>query len=547
MWFHYQDAGGGTGIGRAVKVGEGWQLDPRPALEAEQAGLRRLGCTSAVRGQQELRVWAGATDGEGRSGIFACSVLPGGGLALRQEVEPLFDPDPGVGLHEPSVLRDGDRWRLYLRRSSAEGSAIALYGSDDGKGWVLEKSSVLQLAAMDQGARFSTPMVYREEGVYHLWVAVTRRLGGASVEGERDRPGADLIYAVLYAASPDPQLFDLTLNPIVLKPGRRRWKAVAVDGPAAERAGDGLIMYFRGEDPDGVGAIGRGSAQFRPKSGGALSEEEEAERLKSLEIPPGHRPPKPMRSAQADDGELLELGGARYELQLIPAGSFLMGSPLEEDGRDPDESLHRVTTSRAFLLGRTEVTQELFKAVTGVNPAEFSGPRRPVEQVSWSDAVLFCNLLSQAAGLKPAYTGSGNEVRWNREADGYRLPTEAEWELAARAGVEGGRYAADGPLEASAWYKENSGLQTHPVGQLAANPWGLYDMTGNVYEWVWDRKAHYGPDATDPVGLETTSVFRAERGCSFRNGERNCRVANRGRFEYYQRSYNLGFRLARSP
>jgi len=545
MWFHFQDLDGSTGIGRAVQRGDAWQVDPAPALRSGEQGLTRVGCSTTVMVNGEPRIWLAASDESGHSAIFAATAQPGGRLLIDGSVPPLRWPQDGGELLEPHVFLDDPLWFLHARLSTEQGSTIAFFDSVDGRAWELVSDSVVFGLNARMPRIFSTPALFRREQIYYLWVAAQR------AEQRHARPDRELMgeqvgnYAVLYAASTDPGRFDLGQNAIVLKAGRKTWKMATVAGPALQQADEELVMYFSGTDPSGEESIGWGRSQFHPRSQEEPEERDDDEALLPLRPPPDHEVQSLQRSFE-EDREQLVVDGARYELLLIPAGTFLMGSPMDEPGRDADEARHEVTLSRPFLLGSTEVTQELFEAVTGLNPAEHEGARHPVEQVSWEDALLFCNLLSRAASLEPVYEILGNDSRWSTSANGYRLPSEAEWEYAARAGVEAGLFALSGPLDKSAWYKENSDMVTHPVGQLAPNPWGLYDLNGNVYEWVWDLKGHYRSEEVDPTGPPPDHPFRVERGGSFRNGERNSRLANRGRFEYFQRSFNLGLRLARN-
>ncbi len=252
-------------------------------------------------------------------------------------------------------------------------------------------------------------------------------------------------------------------------------------------------------------------------------------------------------------------GALRIEMVEIPAGRFTMGSPDSEEGRGNDEKQHEVVISRPFLAAKHEVTQGLWSAVMGSNPSHFDkcGDDCPVEYVSWYDAVKFCNRLSESEGLTPAYRISGEKVTWNKSAKGYRLPTEAEWEYACRAGTASAFYTGEitekkcghaPALDRAGWYCGNAGSKTHPVGQKAANAWGLYDMHGNVWEWCWDWYGDYpGERVTDPDGPSSGSV-RVSRGGSWGYGARICRSANRAgrdpgrRYSYY----DFGFRLFRS-
>lgn len=228
----------------------------------------------------------------------------------------------------------------------------------------------------------------------------------------------------------------------------------------------------------------------------------------------------------------------------IQPGRFLMGSPPGEEGRSSGEDQHEVVLTRPFLLGTAPVTQTEYQAVMGANPSRFPGSDLPVEQVSWFDAVAFCNALSRAVGLEEAYLIRGTDVRWKGlDCPGWRLPTEAEWEYACRAGTTGARY---GNLDAIAWHSGNAGGQTHPVRQKAPNAWGLCDMLGNVWEWCWDWYGTYpGGRVVDPVGPDSGSR-RVNRGGSWDRDAQRARAARRPHRAPDYRGGNLGFRLARS-
>jgi len=219
--------------------------------------------------------------------------------------------------------------------------------------------------------------------------------------------------------------------------------------------------------------------------------------------------------------------GAKFV--FIPAGTFTMGSPPDEPGRNIDESpQHQVTISCPFYIQTTDVTQGQWKRIMGNNPSHFSscGDDCPVEKVSWNDAQDFISKLNQQEGT-----------------DRYRLPTEAEWEYAARAGTHRARY---GDINKIAWYRDNAGMRTHAVGTKLPNAWGLYDMLGNVWEWVQDWKGIYpSGHVTDPVGPSSGSV-RVSRGGSWGNDAESCRLANRdGSSPVFHYKF-LGFRLART-
>ncbi len=244
-------------------------------------------------------------------------------------------------------------------------------------------------------------------------------------------------------------------------------------------------------------------------------------------------------------------------LNLIPAGDFLMGSPDgEKDAPAWEKPQHRVQITRSFYLGKYEVTQALYQDVTGKNPSSFRGddPGNPVERVSWLDAVEFCNKLSEREGFKPFYEIGSETAQvpdWN--GTGYRLPTDAEWEYACRAGTAT-RYSFgddNASLGEFAWFDGNSNTRTHVVGQKRANGFGLHDMHGNVWEWCWDwfAPADYlknGP-AGDPHGPPSSAGGRVVRGGSWRDLPDGLRSSTRNGIAPNTRARNHGFRVARSP
>ena len=235
-----------------------------------------------------------------------------------------------------------------------------------------------------------------------------------------------------------------------------------------------------------------------------------------------------------------------------PSGEFWMGS--EEGVGDGDERpRHRVKLSRGFWMGQTQVTQALWEKVMGNNPSRFKGSDLPVETVSWFDAVRFCNALSGSEGLTLAYgIGAGDKptVSLDLKANGYRLPTEAEWEYAAKAGTEL-MYAGGDDVNAVAWYGDGWMGKTHPVGTKKANAWGIYDMSGNIFEWCSDQrdaeayKLRSGT-VTDPLVYDAGSSPRALRGGSCWSDADNCRVAYRNGGDANVRGGDLGFRVCRS-
>ena len=230
---------------------------------------------------------------------------------------------------------------------------------------------------------------------------------------------------------------------------------------------------------------------------------------------------------------------------FIQGGSFIMGSPDNEQGRTGREGPRRQVTVNSFFMGKFPVTQAEYQEVMGTNPSHFKGDTLPVEQVSWFDAVEFCNKLSLKEGLAPAYTVNGNNVAWDREADGYRLPTEAEWEYACRAGTQTPFYSGDSVNDAG-WHSGNSGNRTHPVGEKQPNPWGLFDMHGNVLEWCWDWLDNYSERAqTNPTGADS-GTNRVYRGGAWNFQANQTRSAYRFGNHPNLRNFLTGFRVARN-
>ncbi|WP_341718287.1 SUMF1/EgtB/PvdO family nonheme iron enzyme [Micromonospora sp. FIMYZ51] len=185
-----------------------------------------------------------------------------------------------------------------------------------------------------------------------------------------------------------------------------------------------------------------------------------------------------------------------------------------------------------YEIAAHPVTQDEYAQVTGERPSAFSGGNLPVESVSWWAAVRFCNTLSEQDGRRPAYRLDDENVEWDRTADGYRLPTEAEWEYACRAGTTGPRY---GPLDEIAWYRDNSGERPHDVGSRRPNAWGLHDMLGNVWNWCWDV-----------YDAEVYGTYRVLRGGGWFDEHWSCRASVRRRSHPTFTVDDVGFRVARS-
>ncbi len=338
---------------------------------------------------------------------------------------------------------------------------------------------------------------------------------GANVEALRK--GQSLLKQFVISAGRDSEYYTPTLKLLSM---------VEAKFEAARRAQADDAAYAQAQQADTAAAYGeylrayptgRHAAEAQTRQ----QERAETERLAQL--------PRELRNS---------LG---MEFVLIQAGTFQMGSPATEPGRDDDEGpVHQVTISQQFYLGKYEVTQGQWQAVMGNNPSTHSrcGRTCPVEMVSWEDTQAFIAAL-------------------NRQEDAYvyRLPTEAEWEYAARAGTQTvyhfGNAASD--LALYAWYGELELFGSiHPVGQKRPNAWGLHDMHGNVWEWVADWYDEYPHGSvTDPRG-PSTGALRVHRGGSWDDAAHLCRAATR-RGEssttrhFRGRSYDLGFRLARTP
>jgi formylglycine-generating enzyme required for sulfatase activity len=197
----------------------------------------------------------------------------------------------------------------------------------------------------------------------------------------------------------------------------------------------------------------------------------------------------PIREGR-EPGEVIELTNLKLKFCWCPAGRFMMGSPVDSRGHLLNEAPFEATISKGFWLQQTEITQNQFEHLMGSNPSYFKGKDNPVDSVSWTEAVEFCRRLSEL----PPEKAAGNL---------FRLPTEAEWEYACRAGSSGEFCFGDNETEMDAygWYSLNSGRTTHPVGQKKPNSWGLHDVHGNVSEWCLDSYADYpGVPTTDPRG-----------------------------------------------
>jgi formylglycine-generating enzyme required for sulfatase activity len=250
----------------------------------------------------------------------------------------------------------------------------------------------------------------------------------------------------------------------------------------------------------------------------------------------------------------------------IKGGTFRMGSPEEERWREKDETQHQVAVDD-FYIWKREVTQREYREIMGENPSNFSGDTLPVENVTWYEAAQYCNVRSIREGLTPVYDISGDIVLWNRKANGYRLPTEAEWEYACRAGTispfntenhigtKQANYYGTYPYMIETHYFSQRELatppgeyrqRTVPVGSFAPNKWGLFDMHGNVGEWCWDWYGDYDSmEQTGPAGA-SAGTYRVTRGGGWNDFGKHLRSAYRAAAPPANRMPNIGFRLVRN-
>ena len=234
--------------------------------------------------------------------------------------------------------------------------------------------------------------------------------------------------------------------------------------------------------------------------------------------------------------QAITVGGVSFKMIAVKGGTFQMGSPASDTDAYGDERPQHAVTLSDFYMGETEVTQALWKAVMdGANPSYFKGDNLPVEKVSWNDCQLFITKLNQLTGKT------------------FRLPTEAEWEYAARGGSKskGYKYAGSDDINLVAWYADNSDNQTQPVGKKTPNELGIYDMSGNVWEWCqdWFSDSFYGTSQqADPCNDNDTSAsYRVLRGGCWSNYAQYCRMAYRRSGYPGSRYFNYGVRLVLAP
>ncbi len=267
-------------------------------------------------------------------------------------------------------------------------------------------------------------------------------------------------------------------------------------------------------------------------------------------------------SVKIEFADTKEAATVNDDMVLIKGGTFTMGSPASEYERENDEIQHKVTVND-FYMSPTEVSQKEYQSLMGNNPSEKSGEDLPVENVTWYDAINYCNALSRAEGLDEVYTVDRYTVTWNKGANGYRLPTEAEWEYAARANTETpfsfGDYVHNSDANCYNAYGYNNDAsgnwvngpdsylrETVEVTRYNTNDFGLYNMHGNVAEWVWDWYGAYDTKVTgDPTGKDSGNA-KVIRGGGWNDHPKHIRSAYRGAHPADAALYSIGFRVVRS-
>ena len=252
----------------------------------------------------------------------------------------------------------------------------------------------------------------------------------------------------------------------------------------------------------------------------------------------------------AGDSITLYLDTLPWSLRYCSSGSCFIGSH-EGKGRPEERPRHQIQISWGYWLSESPITQSIWRKVMNSEPSQFRGDHHPVESITWLDAVRFCNRMSEMQGFQPAYhleTGIRTLAHWNPLANGYRLPTEAEWEYAARSGLDSGIeiYSGGHELEQFGWFSKNSGGETHPVGLKEPNHWGFFDFCGNIWEWChdeWLKDAYKGRRSVnrDPVHYQAKLSPRVIRGGGWYDFANRCRISYRPGLEA-EGSYGIGFR-----
>ncbi|MFC1552339.1 SUMF1/EgtB/PvdO family nonheme iron enzyme [Candidatus Latescibacterota bacterium] len=305
---------------------------------------------------------------------------------------------------------------------------------------------------------------------------------------------------------------------------------------------NGITIALSGDDTDSQVVNDGNSYSFTVDNGGSYTV---TPSKSGYTFSPASQTFSSVTSNQTQDFTATEIAvPTEITMVTIPGGTFLMGSP---DGFANEQPVHDVTIS-TFEMSKYEITQGQYESIIGVNPSSFkSGDNYPVEMVSWYDAVIFCNMLSDSDGLERCYDESSWECDFSK--NGYRLATEAEWEYACRAETETKYYTgnSDSDVENAGWFSGNSSSKTHPVGQKTANAFGLYDMSGNVFDWCNDlhgSEYYSSSPSNNPTG-PTSGTDRVARGGSWYYGVGHCRSAYRDWGSPSSKRNYIGFRVVR--
>jgi formylglycine-generating enzyme required for sulfatase activity len=534
-----------------IKIMQPWSTELREAIWSEQWAAAQLLHPGLVQLRAAFDVSDGPLEGalclvmEFCEGTLARRLSAGRRLAAEEVVAVARDLAEVLAwlsaqgavyrdVEPANVFRVGDRWKLgHLVITRALRVMRAMREWDLPTGALPSASELIHLAPEVLDDRVEPAC-----DVWSLGALLQEALAGVLAYNATSQLA--LVKAMMTqepTIAPDlPSPFDAVVRGCLVKDPRSRWTAEQV------------LQALSGSD-----------APARPSVGGPRSEVVASAPRGLVALG---------RNAQGRERFQVEWGGP--VLVSLPAGRFVMGSPAGE-GRFGWEAQHEVVLSRGFLLGEAPVTEAEYEAVVVANPYlfKFTGPQRlqfvcrgrrmvvaspcqfrfterdrPVGWGSWFDAVSFCNALSRRAGLEEAYVVDGEEVTWKGlSCPGFRLPTEAEWEYACRAGTAEARY---GDLNAVAWYSNSSRSHTYPVRQNQPNAWGLYDTLGNEWEWCWDWYGYYPEGVvTDPVGPGSGSD-RVARGGSWGYGADYARAACRNSRNPAHINDELGFRLARS-
>jgi formylglycine-generating enzyme required for sulfatase activity len=457
---------------------------------------------------------------------------------------------------------------------------VFLYGElRDSDEYYAKAAKLFQKAAGQgsAGARFFLGSMYFDgKGVDKDYIEAKSLIGKAREQGYTAEQGYSDIqkFSALFDLAEDIDLF--ITGKMIRNGGLLTWKAAEAENS------NGIVSYLDGDYAKAAAYFleaARYGNVYALRSLKQMYSEGLASQEGQDEIPA----PRPPEFAIAD---ILEMAEAERRMQeaLLPlpfsqtaaagmvqinGGTFMMGSPSSEEGREFFERQHQVTVS-SFYMGNYTVTQKEWGEAMEKNPSIHKGDNLPVENVSWFDAVRYCNRRSAKEGLIPVYTINGKEVAWDKSANGYRLPTEAEWEYACRAGTTTPFNTGDNITTNQANYNGNYPYHrnakganrgsTVPIGSFAPNPWGLYDMHGNVWEWCWDwfnyrysLGNHIDPSGpeyeVDPLVFDWTPRpnYRVSRGGSGESSSWRLRSASRQNYNRPEdRGAYTGFRLVRS-